>query len=166
MIISSATVRIMKNICDIFMKTLCGGIMTNYIPENRGMGSVLCLCNTKAKLAIKFKDKINNAGSDTDKKAYDNVNFNFAKEVPDNGEKIKSIVCFSVAPEYRGNGVATTLLDSICQDAKADGYVIVEAYPFQHNKYHAYHGPLTMYKKNGFELCGKIDECAICRKYL
>ena len=38
MIILSATVRIMKNICDIFMKTLCGGITTNYTPKNRGMG--------------------------------------------------------------------------------------------------------------------------------
>ena len=99
-----------------------------------------------------------------DKKAYDNVNFNFAKQVPDNGEKIKSIVCFSVAPGYRGSGVAIALLDYICQDAKADGYVIVEAYPFQHNKYHAYHGPLSMYKKNGFEVCGQIEECTICRK--
>ena len=53
-----------------------------------------------------------------------------------------------MAPGYRGSGVATALLDYICQDAKADGYVIVEAYPFQHNKYHAYHGPLSMYKKN------------------
>ena len=44
------------------------------------------------------------------KKSYNNVNFNFAEEVPDNGEKIKSIVCFSVSPEYRGYGVATTLL--------------------------------------------------------
>ena len=35
MIISSATVRIMKSICDISMKTLCGGIMTNYIPKNK-----------------------------------------------------------------------------------------------------------------------------------
>ena len=37
MIILSATVRIMKNICDIFMKTLYGGITTNYTPKNRGM---------------------------------------------------------------------------------------------------------------------------------
>ena len=53
MITSFATVRTMMSICDIFMKTLCGGIMTNYTPKNRGMGFALCLCNTKAKLAIK-----------------------------------------------------------------------------------------------------------------
>ena len=57
MIISSATVRITRSICDIFMKTLYGGITTNYTPKNRGMGFALCLCITKAKLAIKQNDK-------------------------------------------------------------------------------------------------------------
>ena len=56
MIISFATVRTMMSICDIFMKTLYGGITTNYTPKNRGMGFALCLCNTKAKLAIKQKN--------------------------------------------------------------------------------------------------------------
>ena len=52
MITSFATVKTMMSICDIFMKTLCGGITTNYMQKNRGMGFALCLCNTKAKLAI------------------------------------------------------------------------------------------------------------------
>ena len=72
-----------------------------------------------------------------DKKAYDNVNFNFADEVPDNGEKIKSIVCFSVSPKYRGCGVATALLKYVCEDAKNDGFDFVEAYPFKRNENHA-----------------------------
>ena len=41
------------SICDIFTKTLCGGIMTNYTPKNRGMGFARSLCNTMTKLAIK-----------------------------------------------------------------------------------------------------------------
>ena len=53
MITSFATVRTMMSICDIFMKTLYAGITTNYTQKNRGMGFALCLCNTKAKLAIK-----------------------------------------------------------------------------------------------------------------
>ncbi len=100
------------------------------------------------------------------KTAYDNVNFNFAEDVPDNGEKIKSIVCFSVMREYRGNGIATALLEYICQDAKADGYALIEAYPFKNNKYHAYHGPLSLYVKNGFEIHSQIEECTVCRKIL
>ena len=101
-----------------------------------------------------------------DKKAYNNVNFNFAEEVPDNGEKIKSIVCFSVAPEYRGCGVATALLEYVCKDAKADGFDLVEAYPFAHNENHSYHGPLSMYKNYGFEFCRQIEGCMVCRKTL
>ena len=100
------------------------------------------------------------------KEAYNNVNFNFAEEVPDNGEKIKSIACFSVAPNYRGSGVATALLEYVCKDAKNDGFDLVEAYPFKHNENHAYHGPLSMYKKVGFKLCGPIEGCIVCRKNL
>jgi len=100
------------------------------------------------------------------KKSYNNINFNFAEEVPDNGEKIKSIVCFSVSPEYRGYGVAAALLEYVCKDAKAEGFEFIEAYPFEHNENHAYHGPLTMYKKNGFEVCQQIEGCVVCRKIL
>ena len=52
MITSFATVRTMMSICDIFMKTQFVGATTNYMRKNRGMGFALCLCNTKAKLAI------------------------------------------------------------------------------------------------------------------
>ena len=101
-----------------------------------------------------------------DKRAYDNVNFNFPKEIPDNGEKIKSIVCFSVSPEYRRCGVATALLEYVCKDAKVDGFEFVESYPFVHDENHAYHGPLTMYKKVGFQLFREIEGCIVCRKIL
>lgn len=100
------------------------------------------------------------------KQAYRNVNYNFPEEVPDNGEKIKSIACFSVAPEYRGRGVATALLEYVCQDAKEEGFDLVEAYPFANNEYHAYHGPISMYEKVGFEPCSQIEVCVVCRKVL
>ena len=100
------------------------------------------------------------------KKAYDNVNFNFAEKIPDNGGKIKSIVCFSVVPAYRGCGVATALLEHICRDAVAEGFDWIEAYPFAHNENHAYHGPLSMYQKHGFEVCNEIEGCVVCRKKL
>ena len=100
------------------------------------------------------------------KKSYDNVNFNFAEEVPDNGEKIKSIVCFSVAPKYRGCGVATALLKYVCEDAKIDGFDLVESYPFKRNENHAFHGPLSIYKNNGFEPYKQIEECTVFRKIL
>ena len=36
--------------------------------------------------------------------------------------KTMSVVCFAIAPEYRGMGVATALLERVVADAKADGY--------------------------------------------
>ena len=42
----------------------------------------------------------------------------------------------------------------------------IEAYPFEHNENHAYHGPLSMYKRFGFELCRQIEGCIVCRKFL
>ena len=67
-----------------------------------------------------------------EKKAYDNVNFNFAEEIPDNGEKIKSVVCFAIAPENRGKGIATALLKYVCEDARNDGFEYVEALSLIH----------------------------------
>ena len=72
---------------------------------------------------------------------YLNVNFNFAEQVPDNGEKIKSVVCFAIAPENRGKGIATALLKYVCENAKNNGFEYVEAYSFEHNENAAYHGP-------------------------
>ena len=100
-----------------------------------------------------------------DKKSYKNVNFDIA-EIPDKGEKIKSIVCFSVAPNYRGSGVAIALLEYVCKDATAEGFDLIEAYPFKHNENHSYHGPIEMYKKNGFKACQQIEECMVYRKSL
>lgn len=98
------------------------------------------------------------------KEAYDNINFNFSKDVPDNGEKIKSVVCFAIAPAYRGKGIATALLKYLCEDARKDGFAYVEAYPFEHNENAAYHGPTTIYEKNGFVPCGQIEGCRVVRK--
>ena len=97
---------------------------------------------------------------------YLNVNFNFAEQVPDNGEKIKSVVCFAIAPENRGKGIATALLKYVCENAKNDGFEYVEAYPFEHNENAAYHGPTDLYEKNGFVFCNRIEGCRIVRKKL
>ena len=53
MIISFATVKITRSICDIFMKIPFDGSMINCTQKNSGIAFALCLCNTKAKLAIK-----------------------------------------------------------------------------------------------------------------
>ena len=82
-------------------------------------------------------------------------------------KSIKSIVCFIVDKEFRSKGVATSLLQEILKDAKAEGFKIVEAYPNKNaeDAYGNYHGAYGMYIKNGF-----IEETnanrIIVRKYL
>lgn len=67
-------------------------------------------------------------------------------------EKIKSVVCFEIAPEYRGKGIATALLNRVCEDAKNEGYVKVEVYPVLRDAYEKldFTGPVHLYEKAGF----------------
>lgn len=82
--------------------------------------------------------------------------------------KIKSIVCFNVSPKMRGKGIATMLLNYICEEAKNDGYSYVEGYPHKGNKdcYFHYHGPYELYLKCGFTFYKDFGEITIVRKEL
>ena len=83
----------------------------------------------------------------------------------DPAQKVKSIVCFCVAAQKRKMGVATMLLEKVCADATAEGYEYVEAYPYSHGQANDFQGPLSMYKKMGFEKTGRqTDDCIIMRK--
>jgi len=67
-------------------------------------------------------------------------------------EKTMSIVCFEIAPEYRGMGIASAFINRICADAKSKGYAAVEGYPRlsdQRNDYD-FEGPYRLYQKAGF----------------
>ncbi len=77
---------------------------------------------------------------------------NFMGEVHKNNEKVKSILCFAISPEFRGKGIASKLLNQICIDAKLDGFDFVEGYPNESflNEAQDFMGPLTLYKNNGF----------------
>lgn len=82
--------------------------------------------------------------------------------------KICSIVCFVIAPEYRRKGVASQILEAICNDYSNRGYEYVEAYPRKGeltNSQH-YHGPMSMYVKAGFLLYSSLSNYDIVRKKL
>ena len=63
--------------------------------------------------------------------------------------KIKSIFCFTVAPEMQRKGIATRLLARVCQDAAKDGFDFAEAYPSRVSAADSgnYEGHTDMYKK-------------------
>jgi GNAT superfamily N-acetyltransferase len=93
------------------------------------------------------------------------------KELWDDAEhdaKVKSIVCFIIAPEMRGKGIASKLLKRVCDDAASEGYSYIESYPLNsgNDVYANYHGPGLIYERNGFVLFKKFENDSIARKYL
>jgi GNAT superfamily N-acetyltransferase len=91
------------------------------------------------------------------------------KELWDNAEineKIKSVVCFTIAPDMRGKGIATQLLNRVCQDAICEGYSAIEAYPHQGetNVFMNHYGPFALYEKCGFRLYKNFKYDCIVRK--
>ncbi|MBQ9151518.1 MAG: GNAT family N-acetyltransferase [Clostridia bacterium] len=83
--------------------------------------------------------------------------------------KIKSVFCFTVSPDFRRMGVATKLLTRVCEDAAAEGYDFVEAYPPREfiSVFSDFMGPYKLYEKLGFSI-HHMNENGSCivRKYL
>lgn len=83
-------------------------------------------------------------------------------------ERVKSVVCFEIAPEYRGKGLATALLQRVCEDAAEDGFEYVEAYPLKREEENEldFTGPVKLYEKLGFTLFEQDGEQCTMRKKL
>lgn len=82
--------------------------------------------------------------------------------------KTMSIVCFAIAPEYRGMGVASALLERVIADAKAEGFAAVEGYAKAQTGrvYYDYSGPVRLYEKAGFVEVTRRDDRVVMRKKL
>ena len=79
-----------------------------------------------------------------------------------------SIVCFEIAPEYRGMGIASAFIDRVCTDAKSKGYAAVEGYANLSDQWNDfdYQGPYLLYQKAGFMEVAREKEQAVMRKVL
>ena len=79
-----------------------------------------------------------------------------------------SIICFAIAPEYRGKGVASTILERIIADAVTQDFVAVEGYVNTKyaGAYWDHTGPVHLYEKFGFVKAAKQNERVIMRKEL
>jgi ribosomal protein S18 acetylase RimI-like enzyme len=102
---------------------------------------------------------------------------NLSVAVQDPTESVGSILCFVVKSQYRGQGVATALLNSACSSFKRSGLKYAEGYPRTrpanvdnpHNipeEHLNYYGPLQMYLKAGFEVHRQFEKFAAVRKPL
>ena len=85
-----------------------------------------------------------------------------------NNEKIASIVCFLIAPEYRRMGIARKLLNFIRETFKQKKFDYLEAYPRTNvtSSAHNYKGPLQMYESEGFTVFKEFKDYYIVRKKL
>ena len=82
--------------------------------------------------------------------------------------KTISIVCFEIAPEYRGMGIASAFIEKVCSDAKSNGYVAVEGYPmiFDMRNDYDYQGPMELFRKAGFSEAMRDNGQVIMRRVL
>jgi GNAT superfamily N-acetyltransferase len=84
------------------------------------------------------------------------------------GDKICSVVCFVVAPEYRRKGIARRLLGRVCTDYSVTDYDYLEAYPGKGDlscELH-YKGPLAMYMDCGFAIDEEHNDYFVVKKKL
>lgn len=82
--------------------------------------------------------------------------------------KTVSIVCFEIAPEYRGKGLATAFIERVCADAKENGYVAVEGYAklSETRDEYDFTGPIHLYEKAGFVQVMECNGQVVMRKVL
>ena len=93
----------------------------------------------------------------------------FRDLIADDGtRRIKSIVCFEIAPGYRGKGIATALLNRVCADAAAEGYDKVEVYPVLRDARTEldFTGPVHLYEKAGFVRTARHGKILVMQKTL
>ena len=105
-----------------------------------------------------------------DKNKYAALKINVKPEIweENEDEKIKSVVCFLVAPDMRGKGIATKMLERVCADAEASGYDLIEGYPpaGKWDMYAAHHGTVALFEKCGFAIYKQFGNSCVMRKYL
>ncbi len=82
--------------------------------------------------------------------------------------KTISIVCFELAPEYRGIGIASAFIDRVCADAKIAGYSAVEGYACVKDKRDDFDftGPIRLFGKAGFTEVARQNGQIIMRKVI
>lgn len=135
---------------EVALRLIQKGMLQGYLAYSDGKVAGWCNCNNKASYDALKREKNPELWDETDDR-----------------KKIKSIVCYTIAPAMRRQGVATQLLAKVCEDAKAEGYDFVEAYPETGEvSAQSYHGPYSIYEKNGFELHKDLGDMAVVRKYI
>lgn len=85
------------------------------------------------------------------------------EEPTPDAEKVGAIVCFLVAPQHRGKGIAKQLLQAACDGLAAQGCEIAEANPEKESGSDAENhvGPLNLYLSLGFQVHREEDDGSV-----
>lgn len=83
-------------------------------------------------------------------------------------DKVCSIVCFLINPDFRRKGITKLILEKICYDYTSRGYHYLEAYPGKGELSceRQYKGPMSLYEMSGFIIERKFEDFYVVRKYL
>jgi ribosomal protein S18 acetylase RimI-like enzyme len=86
----------------------------------------------------------------------------------DPNEKVCSIVCFLINPDFRRKGISKILLEKIIDDYSNQDYDYLEAYPDKDGRSceKNYKGHLSLYENNDFKIIAEHDNNYIVRKTL
>jgi ribosomal protein S18 acetylase RimI-like enzyme len=86
----------------------------------------------------------------------------------DDPEHTAAIVCYVIAPRYRGQGIARRLLDGAVEAMRERGFRQIDAYPPKQAPTDAasYHGKLSMYFDAGFQQVRDAGRYVVVRKAL
>jgi GNAT superfamily N-acetyltransferase len=138
----------MRTLREIAERQIKTGVLQGYLAFADGMAVGWCNANDRAN--------------------FPRESANRAKLYAPAEKREKVVVCFEIAPNYRGKGVATALLQKVIDDAKAEGYIAVEAnarirterYEWDHT------GPLRLYEKLGFVPTEQVGNTVVMRREL
>ena len=99
-----------------------------------------------------------------DKRAY-SFDKNRGGVYSEEDDGIVSIVCFIVSHVYRRRGISAALLKSVIEWYAQSGKRYLEAYPVKAGRGDSenYHGPLSLYLKNGFYVEKEHDGYCVVR---
>jgi ribosomal protein S18 acetylase RimI-like enzyme len=81
-------------------------------------------------------------------------------------DKVCSIVCFLIHPDYKRQGIAQMILDKIITDYSNTDYDYIEVYPKKGklSSTENFRGPLELYKRNDFKVNKEYDDYYVMRK--
>jgi len=82
-------------------------------------------------------------------------------------DKVCSVVCFLIHPNYRRQGVSNKVLEIIIANYSNMDYDYIESYPKKgESSVSNFNGPMELYKSNDFKVHKESDEYYVMRKKL